>query len=226
MQLPFTKEQFYDLFAAYNEALWPVLVGLWFASVVVSVLLLTSRRPPDRWISTLLTMHWGWSALAYHATFFTSINRAAWAFAVLFLLQAAFFLWWGVVQGRLSFAPWRNAWTPVAWALVAYSLAYPAINAVQHLTLSRIPAFGVPCPTTIFTAGLLMLAAPRSWLLSVVPVIWSLIGGSAASFLDVPSDYALPVAGIALAIFSTQRSSASGTVDDSALRRRSRSAQR
>ena len=110
------------------------------------------------------------------------------------------------MQGRLLFAPWRNAWTPVAWALVACSLAYPGINAVQHLTLSRIPAFGVPCPTTIFTAGLLMLAAPRSWLLSVVPVIWSLIGGSAASLLGVPADYALPVAGIALAIFSSPKS--------------------
>jgi hypothetical protein len=226
MQLPFTKEQFFDLFAAYNEALWPALGALWFASIAVGVLMLTSRRPPDRWISALLTMHWGWSALAYHATFFTTINPAAWTFAVLFLLQAAFFLWWGVVQGRLSFARCRNAWTPVAWTLVTYSLAYPGINAVQHLTLSRIPAFGVPCPTTIFTAGLLMLAAPRSWQLSVVPVIWSLIGGSAAFFWDVPADYALPVAGIALAIFSTRRSSASGTVHDSELRLRRRSARR
>jgi len=202
MQLPFTKEQFFDVFAAYNEALWPALVALWVASMVVSLLLPGSRRPPDRWISALLTTHWAWSALAYHAAFFTSINPAAWAFAGVFLLQAAFFFWWGVVRGRLSFAPSGNAWTPVAWALVAYSLAYPGINAVQHLTLFRIPAFGVPCPTTIFTAGLLMLAAPRSRLLAVVPVIWSLVGGSAAFLLGVPADYALPVAGIALAIFS------------------------
>jgi hypothetical protein len=54
----------------------------------------------------------------------------------------------------------------------------------------------------------LMLAGPRSRLLSIVPVIWSLIGGSAAFFLGVPADYALPIAGIALAIFSTQRTSA------------------
>ena len=83
----------------------------------------------------------------------------------------------------------------------------PGINAVQHSSVSRIPAFGVPCPTTIFTAGVLMLATPRSWRLSIIPVMWSVIGGSAANLLGVRADYALPIAGIALAIFSMQRSS-------------------
>ena len=209
MQLPFTNEQFFDLLAAYNVGLWPALLALWIASVLVCVLLLSSRRPPDRWISALLAAHWAWSALAYHAAFFTRINKAAWVFAALFLLQAAVFCWAGVVHGRLSFAPWRNAWAPVAWGLVAYSLVYPAINAAQHLSVSRIPTFGVPCPTMIFTAGLLMLATPRSWRLSIVPVIWSLIRGSAAFLLGVRADYGLPIAGIALAIFSTQRTSGS-----------------
>jgi hypothetical protein len=207
MQLPFTKEQFFDLFAAYNAAMWPALLALWIASLVVSVLLLSSRRPSNRWISALLAAHWAWSALAYHVAFFTTINPAAWVFAALFLVQAALFFWVGVVQGRLSFGPWRDAGAPVAWGLVAYSLVYPAINAAQHLSVSRIPTFGVPCPTTIFTAGMLMLSAPRSWRLSIVPVIWSLIGGSAAFLLGVRADYGLPIAGIALAIFSTQRSS-------------------
>jgi hypothetical protein len=206
MQLPFTRDQFFDLFAAYNGALWPALVALWIASVVACVLLFSSRRSSDRWISALLVAHWIWGGLAYHVAFFTRINPAAWVFGALFVLQAAFFLWWGVVQGRLSFAPSRNAWAPVAWVLVAYSLAYPGINAVQHFSLSRIPAFGVPCPTTIFTAGVLMLATPRSWRLSIIPVIWSLIGGSAAFLLGVRADYALPIAGLALAIYSTQRS--------------------
>ena len=51
MQLPFTTEQFFDLLAVYNEALWPALVVLWVASLIASVLLFSSRRPLDRWIS-------------------------------------------------------------------------------------------------------------------------------------------------------------------------------
>ena len=134
MRLPFTKEQFFDLFAAYNAAVWPAIVALWMASVIVSVLLLRSRHSPDRWISALLAAHWAWSALAYHVAFFTRINPAAWAFAALFLLQAAAFLWFGVVQGGLSFAPWRSRWAVVAWILIGYALVYPGLNAAQHLT--------------------------------------------------------------------------------------------
>ena len=205
MQLPFTQEEFFDLFAAYNAALWPALIALWIASVLGCVVLLSSRRPSGRWISALLAAHWAWSGLAYHAGFFTRINEAAWMFAALFLLQAAVLFWVGVVQGRLSYARSANGWAPVAWAFIAYSLLYPAVNAAQHSSVTRIPAFGVPCPSTIFTAGFLLLATPRSWRLSVIPVIWSLVGGSAALVLGVPADYALPVAGCALAIFSTKR---------------------
>jgi hypothetical protein len=208
MQLPFTREQFFDLFAAYNARFWPVLIALWIASAVVSVLLLSRRPPPSRWICALLAAHWAWSALAYHAAFFSRINPAAWIFAVLFLVQAALFVWLGIVQRRLFFVPSQTKRRAlVAWAFVAYSLLYPAINAMQHLTVSRIPAFGVPCPTTIFTAAILMLAAPRAWPLAIVPLAWSLVGGSAAVLLDVRADYALPFAGIALAIYSTRKRS-------------------
>ena len=204
MPLPFTKEQFFDLFAAYNEALWPAAAALWMASAAIA-LRLSARRPRDPWISALLAAHWAWSALAYHVPFFTRINPAAWLFAALFLGQAVILFRVGVVQRRLSFAPWRDAWAPFAWVLIGYSLAYPAINAIQHSSLLRIPTFGLPCPTTIFTAGVLMLATPRSWRLSAVPVIWSAIGGSATLLLGVYADAALPIAGMALAIFSLRR---------------------
>ena len=205
MRLPFTREQFLDLFATYNEALWPVVLALWITSFLACVLLLSSRRPSDRFISGLLTVHWGWSALAYHGAFFTRINPAAWLFAALFLVQTGLFLWSGVIQGRLRFTASHSSWTLVAWVFIAYALVYPAINAAQHLSVVRIPTFGVPCPTTIFTVGLLMLGTPRSWRLSIIPIIWSGIGGSAAFLLGVRADYPLPIAGMALAVFTSQR---------------------
>ena len=201
MQLPFTREQFFDLFAAYNEPLWPAVVALWIASTAIVAWRLSARRPHDRWVSALLAGHWAWSALAYHIAFFTRINPAAWLFAALFFGQAVLVFRVGVVQRRLSFAPRGNAWAPLAWGLIAYSLAYPVINAIDHRSLLRVPTFGLPCPTTIFTAGVLMLATPRCWSLAVVPVIWSAIGGSAALVLGVSTDVALPIAGVALVIF-------------------------
>ena len=206
MQLPFSREDFFDLLAAYNGALWPAAVALWVASVVAAVWILSSRRSHDRWISGLLAVHWAWSAIAYHVVFFTRINPAAWLFAAIFLLQAALFFWSGVIRGHLAFMPSRTMWTRIGAFLVVYALLYPAINAVENRSILSIPTFGLPCPTTIFTAGLLLLAMPHSRILAIVPIVWSLIGGSAAFLLGVSADYALPVAGVALAVFGLHKS--------------------
>ena len=98
MRLPFSRD-FFDLFAAYNGALWPAVVALWVASVLAGVWLLSSRRSHGRWISGLLTVHWAWSAVADHVVFFTRINPAAWLSAAIFLLQAALFFGRGLSEG-------------------------------------------------------------------------------------------------------------------------------
>jgi len=60
--------------------------------------------------------------------------------------------------------------------------------------------FGVaPCPTTIFTIGMLLLARGR-WVvwLSIIPLLWSLVGLAAALQLGIPEDFGLPAAGFGL----------------------------
>jgi hypothetical protein len=58
--------------------------------------------------------------------------------------------------------------------------------------------FGVaPCPTTIFTFGLLLWTRGRvpGWLLAV-PTLWALIGFTAALTLGILEDTGLLVAGL------------------------------
>jgi hypothetical protein len=203
MRLPFAREAFFDLLAAYNTSLWPAVIALWVATAVACARLVSSSgRSSDRWISGLLAVHWAWSAIAYHMTFFTRINPAAWLFAVLFLVQAALFAWFGLIKGDLSFKSSRTPWTVVGWVLMLYALLYPAIAVVEHGSVIRVPMFALPCPTTIFTAGVLLLASSPRRSFMVVPIIWSAIGGSAAFLLGVSADYALPVAGGALALLA------------------------
>ncbi len=200
MQLPFTKEQFFDLFAAYNAALWPVLIGLWIASVMVSGLLLVSRRPINRLISALLAAHWAWSALAYHIAFFTRINPAAWVFAALFVTQAALLAWHGIARQCLEFSAGRSTQVVIGYGLVAYGLLYPVLALVGGHAYPRVPTFGVPCPTTIVTAGFLTLLRGRvPPTLAIIPMAWALIGGSGAFLFGVPADVGLLVAGAVLA---------------------------
>lgn len=204
MSLPFTPDQFFDLFAEYNHAHWPAAAALWIASLIAAALVFRGR-PPHSQIAALLAAHWAWSGLGYHLAYFTRINPAAVLFGVLCVAEAVGIAWLGVVRAELTFAPPRSRWTPVAWALVAYGLAYPAISAALGGSVWRAPLFAVPCPTMIFTAGMLMLASGPVGRLAIIPIAWSVIGGSAAWTLGVAADIALPAAGLLLATYCLSR---------------------
>jgi len=198
MQLPFTEAEFLDAFARYNRMLWPGAIALWIASLLLVARAVPGRRPMPRALSSLLAIHFAWSA-GYHVMFFAPINPAAWLFAGLFAIEAALFIRLGMVGRQLQFRVEHDRST-AAYGLIVYSLAYPMINVLTGLSYPRMPTFGMPCPTTIFTAGVLLLAHRPPALLLVVPVLWSLIGGSAALLLGVRADLMLPVAGTMLLV--------------------------
>jgi hypothetical protein len=198
--MPFTDSEFLDVFAAYNQAMWPAAAALWLASLAVVVAFIRSGSHAHRAVSALLAVHWVWSATVYHAAFFARINPAAWVFASMFLLQAALFVWFGMVRRRLRFSWRRSARHMLAGGLVAYALAYPIINTADSLAYPRMPTFGVPCPTTILTAGMLLAAETLPGSLVIVPVLWSIIGGSAAFLFGVKADLVLLLTGSFLAV--------------------------
>lgn len=206
MELPFTPDQFFSVFAEYNEAFWPVVVALWFATIAALVLV---RRHPERWspmLSVFLGALWLWNAAAYHAFLFTRINPAAWMFSALFALQAALFLRSGQQRWPVYLSS-TGAKQGVGLALAAYSLAYPFLTMALGHDYPATPTFGLPCPTTILTIGVLLTVRERVPLrLSVVPVLWGFIGGSAAMLLQVQTDYVLPAAGVLLIVAVAWRS--------------------
>jgi hypothetical protein len=201
MRPPFSAAQFFQVFAAYNTALWPAVLALWLASVA-TVLALVRGRPSDRWLAGLLAVLWAWGGVAYHAAFFSRINPAARLFAALFVIEALVFLRMAGA-GTLRFGWGRSPRHLLAAALLVCALAYPGLAVASGHPYPATPTFGVPCPTTLFTGGLLLAARPRvpRWPV-VVPVVWSAIGGSAALLLGVTPDLMLFPAGAALAVYA------------------------
>lgn len=198
MQLPFTTEQFYAVFRAYNTTLWPAQLALLALAVVALALVTWPRRWSGAGISVILALLWIWMALAYHLSFFTTISAPAYGFAFAFLLGAGLFLWHGVVRRALEFRLATGVRGRVGLLLIVFALVgYPAWSYLSGQRYLETPTFGLPCPTTIFTVGLLAFLVrpyPRSPL--VVPVLWSLIGVQAAFLLGVPQDLALAVAAV------------------------------
>ena len=201
MQLPFSRTAFLDVFAAYNIELWPVVLALWLGTAVALISVVRGRSS-SRVVSGLLAFHWAWAAVVYHAVYFARINPAARLFAGLFLLQSALFLWSGVVTRRLTFS-WASSLRHfVGLGLSVYALAYPLLSLLFGHEYPRMPTFGVPCPTTLLTAGLLLIAElPLNRWLAIIPITWSVVGGSAAVFLGVPADLMLFGAGGLLTLY-------------------------
>jgi hypothetical protein len=127
------------------------------------------------------------------------VNAAAPVFAAMFLAAAALLAWAGVVRGQLVFDGDSRARRIAGHALIAYALVgYPIVSLLVGRQYPDVPTFGVPCPTTIFTIGMLaFLSRPFPRYVLVVPIAWALIGGQAAFLLGVPEDLGLLLAGLA-----------------------------
>lgn len=195
MNLPFSQAQFFELFAAYNTAVWPAQIVLVLLAIVLPILALRWPERAGRPIAFALALLWGWLGIAYHLAFFRTINPAAPWFAAISLAQAIAFAWLGGIRGRLRFERGVSVRAAAGLLVIGFALlAYPAIGWLMGHRYPAVPSFGLPCPTTIFTFGVLLMASAQlPKVLLAGPLLWALIGSSAAFVLGVWQDLALLV---------------------------------
>jgi hypothetical protein len=197
--LPFTRVQFFDTFRDYNAMFgFAAIAGYLLAALtVVAILCLWRRR--DNLALAVLAVFWGWTGIFYHLLYFTRINKAAWLFGALFLIEAIML---ALAASRRSHEPpaqladFRHA---AGWALLVYAtIVYPIIGLLSGHAFADLPQFGIaPCPVTVFTFGImLLLRRPPAWSLTLIPFMWSIIGGSAAFLLSIPQDWPLLAGGL------------------------------
>jgi hypothetical protein len=197
VRLPFTIDQFLGVFRAYNLAVWPSQV-LWYLLAVALVLLaLRGGSSWHRWgVTSGLTLLWAWMGAVYHLHFFSAINPAAVGFGLAFLVQAAVWILWAWRTPALGFRPRGARQTRTGAVLLGYALVvYPVLNFGFGHRYPAMPTFGLPCPTTIATLGLLAWTNPRPpWFVWAIPVLWAVVGTGAALMLGVWEDLGLPLA--------------------------------
>jgi hypothetical protein len=198
MRIPFTVEQFLDVFASFNEAIWPTQLGAYALGLGAVAIAIRGGRVATWAVPTLLAGAWLFVGSAYHLAFFARVNPAARLFGAAFIVQAVLFAE-AALRRRIAF---RFSSSPRAFAgvaLVAYAaVVYPIVCCALGHEYPRAPTFGVTsCPTTIFTFGVLLLStgAFPPWLV-VVPLAWSLVGASAALQLGIREDLGLVAAAV------------------------------
>lgn len=201
--LPFTREQFFTVFLEYNNAVWPASILAYGLALIALIAVLWPKPFWTGVTASILAIMWAWTGVAYHGIFFSAINGAAFLFGALFVAQAFLFIYLGVLNDRLQIGGPHRLRAVMGWAFITYALiAYPLMGIAGGHAYEALPQFGItPCPVTLFTFGILLFAKPPlPWVLLIIPVIWSLIGGTAAVLLAVPQDWLLLASGVITAV--------------------------
>ena len=198
MNIPFSVEEFMNVFCRYNSDFAYMPVTMYVLGAAVLVLLFRSAPGGNRIISGILAFLWIWMGAVYHLVYFSSINRASLGFGVLVILQGLVFLLFGTLLGRIDFRPVPGFRGAAGTLFLIYALVlYPLLGHLLGHVYPASPLFGMaPCPTTIFTFGLLLLTRGRIPLyVALIPFLWALVGLSAAVNLHIYEDFGLIIAG-------------------------------
>ena len=214
--MDFSVTQFLDMFHRYNEAIWPVqlvgyAIGLFIVATLVARLhgsrsflassFLASDRVTNRLLPALLACYWAWIGLVFMWGYQADMSASGRPFGVLFLVGAVCFAVAALAGPDLGLgrvASWRLA---VGGTMIAYGMVvYPLVGALAGHTYPSSPVFGVaPCPTTIFTLGVLVCCLRPRWYLLVAPLVWACIATTAAVKLGMTEDFGLLVSAVVAA---------------------------
>lgn len=198
MDVPFTTEAFLNVFREYNTGVWPAQIAAIIIALACIITAVGGGKPRGAVIGALLGLLWLWMGIVYHIIYFSTINPAATIFGAAFILQGVLFLHAGIIRRELEFRIRRDASSITGMALIVFALLlYPIIGTISGHAYPASPTFGLPCPTTIFTFGMLLTSdvrVPRRLL--VVPALWSLLGSVAAIQFGIVEDMGLILSGV------------------------------
>lgn len=207
MKLPFTTEEFFNVIEKYNLTIFPFQLIILLLGIVCLFLLHSKLSAKDKLIGIYLGVLWIWIGVAYHLVYFTVINKAAFLFGGIFILQGLFILFSTFVTNRLIFAFTLQTKDYLGYFFILYGLIiYPIISCFAEGSFERTIVMGLPCPSTIFTFGFFILTNNKfpKYLL-IIPSLWAILGLSAAIKIGVFQDVMILIAAITADIILIRR---------------------
>ncbi len=204
---PFTLEEFFDMMASYNTALWPAQLFAYALGIAAVILAIRGPGYSNRLISGILAVFWLWVGVIFNGLFLSRLSSRANIFAVLFILQGIILAVEGVIRRRLAFGVKADAYGVGGALVILYAMAgYPLIEYLLGRGYPQLLSFGlVPCPTTVFTLGMLLWTKkklPKHVL--ALPFLYSL-GGVMVALVGVVEDIGMTAAGLVTAVMILYR---------------------
>ena len=153
-----------------------------------------------RVVGAVLVLAWLWSGLGFHLLHFSTINFAAPAHAVLFVIQALLIAWALLLRDHVRFRFVPNVYGIAGVVLAGVGVStWPVVGLVLGSgDFTAAPFFAAdPTATVLFTLGLLLFAEGRAviWL-AIIPVLWTIVDGAMFFVLGAPLGLVFPLMGL------------------------------
>jgi Family of unknown function (DUF6064) len=205
--LLFSPRTYYRLFELYNLAVWPWQIVAFALGFAMLALWLSGGSWRGRAIAAILAVCWLWVAWAYLLVRYDTINWAAKYFAIGFVIEAALFVWSGLIRDGLRLRPGRDTTTMTGLGMFGLALfVWPLIGWLLGRPMVQAEVFGVaPDPTVVATLGVILAAKRTHWELLVVPFLWCAISGATLWTMQSPDALLLPAAALLTAMAAVRK---------------------
>jgi hypothetical protein len=195
--LSFNLEEFLAVLSRYNKDIWPLQIVAFVLGIFALFLLVRKNKYSDRIILAILAFFWLWNGIVFCPFYWAPIYKYAYLFGAFCSIQGILFLV-GVFRPNISFGHLNSLNTAVAIILIVYAMAGYQIFGyfLGHIYPKFFPVGLVPCPTAVFTFGLLLLTnkrVPRYYI--IVPAIVA-AGGIMAACNGIYEDIGLIISGL------------------------------
>ena len=197
MSFKITIEDFLLTLENYNLDIWPLQVFSYILGILAVVLAIKSTKYSNRIISLILSIYWLWIGMVFCLIYWSKTYEPAYIFGVMIIIQGLIFLN-SFFRQNISFSFKPDFYSIFGILLIFYSMiGYPFVGLFIGHTYPRFFPFGlVPCPTIIFTFGLLLWADRKfSRYIIINPTLCSL-PGFLAVYHGIFEDIGLIISGL------------------------------
>jgi hypothetical protein len=174
----FTLEKFLITLENYNLDIWPLQVVSYILGIAVIVLAMKRTRFSNRAISSILSLYWLWIGIVFCMLYWAKTFNLALMFGIVLIIQGLLFLYTSI-RNDISFSYTGKFQSIIGIVLIFYAMiGYQLIGLFIGHTYPGLFAFGlVPCPTMIFTLGILLWTDKKipKYIL-IIPALFSLVG--------------------------------------------------
>ena len=186
-----------DIFEKYNLDIWPMQIIAYILGIIAVFFVIKRTRYSYRIIMGIVTFMWLWAGIGFYLLYSGPTYKPAYILGALTVVQAVLFLA-GVFKPVISYGFRLNIFSVTGLLFIAYAMiGYPLLGYFIGHVYPQSPAFGLaPCPTTIFTFGLLLMTDKKVPILFlIIPLLWAL-GGFMPVSVGILEDIGLITAGV------------------------------